>query len=144
MGINNVSEASDGSLRGRRKSTLTPANQRSQAPGQRVKPHHEYGQGSSSFGVPLYCLQRLGDDQVTVDGDGQQVYHGGDAEQGSTERIHLTAYRGRKEHTEMSQQENSCSSNAFTAEQRRAECVVLENKKQMYPSLQTPILCRDS
>lgn len=37
-------------------------------------------------------LQRLGDNQVAVDGDGQEVYHGGDAKQGATERIHLTAY----------------------------------------------------
>lgn len=37
-------------------------------------------------------LQGLGDNQVAVDGDGQEVYHGGDAKQGATERIHLTAY----------------------------------------------------
>lgn len=80
---------------GKGKSTLTPANQRSQTPGQRIKPDHEDGQGSSSFGAPVYCLQWLGDNHVAVDGDGQQVYHGGDAEQGSTERIHLTAYGGR-------------------------------------------------
>lgn len=73
---------------------LTPANQRSQTPSQRVKPDHEDGQSGPAFGAPAYGLQRLGDDQVAVDGDGQEVYHGGDAEEGAAEGVHLTACRG--------------------------------------------------
>lgn len=38
-------------------------------------------------------LQRLGDDYVAVNGDGQQVDHGGDAEQGAAEGVHLTAWK---------------------------------------------------
>lgn len=81
---------------------LTPANQRSQTPSQRVKPDHEDGQGGPSLGAPVHGLQGLGDNQVAVDGDGQQVYHGGDAEQGAAERIHLTACREMR-HVQMDQ-----------------------------------------
>lgn len=41
----------------------------------------------------MYGLQRLGDNHIAVNGDGQEVYHGGDAKQGAAERIHLTAYK---------------------------------------------------
>lgn len=50
---------------------LTPANQRSQTPSQGVKPDHENGQGGSSLGAPVYGLQRLGDNQIAVNRDGQ-------------------------------------------------------------------------
>lgn len=40
----------------------------------------------------MHRLQGLGDHQVAVDRDGQEVYHGGDAEQGAAERVHLATY----------------------------------------------------
>lgn len=70
---------------------LTPANQRCQTPGQRVKPDAQDGQRGSAFGVPLDGLQRFGDDQVAIDRDGQQVYHRGDAKQCATECIYFTS-----------------------------------------------------
>lgn len=70
---------------------LTPANERSQTPSQRVQPDHDDGHGGPSLGAPAHGLQRLGDDHVAIDGDGQEVYHGGDAEQGAAERVQLTA-----------------------------------------------------
>lgn len=50
---------------------LTPANQRSKTPSQGVKPDHENGQSGSSLGAPVYGLQRLGDNQIAVNRDGQ-------------------------------------------------------------------------
>lgn len=74
------------------KAELTPADQRSQTPGQRVEPNHEDGQSRPSLGAPTDGLQGLGDHHITVDGDGQQVDHGGDAKQGAAESVHLTRY----------------------------------------------------
>lgn len=75
---------------------LTPSQQRCQTPRQRVKPHQDDCQRGSALGVPVDGLQRLSDHYVAVDGDSQQVDHGGDPEQGATECIHLTAQRQTK------------------------------------------------
>ncbi len=71
---------------------LTPANQRCQTPGQRVDPDAQDGQEGSAFGVPLDSLQWFGDDQVSIDRDGQQVYHRADAKQRTTECIYFTSW----------------------------------------------------
>lgn len=78
-----------------KKAELTPAHERSQTPGQRVEPNHEDGQSRPSLGAPVDGLKGLGDHHVTVNGDGQQVDHGGDAKEGATEGVHLTAYKDR-------------------------------------------------
>lgn len=70
-------------------------------------------------------LQGLGDHHVAVNGDGQQVDHGGDAKQGTAEGVHLAAYEAK--HT-------------LRRSNKGTEACALEN----YPSLQTPIPCRDS
>lgn len=50
---------------------LTPANQRSQTPSERIKPDQEDGESSFPFGAPVYGLQGLGDDQIAFNRDGQ-------------------------------------------------------------------------
>lgn len=69
---------------------LTPSNKRSQTPGQCIEPDRDNGQSGSFLGAPVDGLQWFGDHQVAIDGDGQQVYHGGDAKQGTAESIHFT------------------------------------------------------
>lgn len=53
----------------------------------------------------MYGLQRFGDDNITVDGDGQKVYHRGDAKQGATERVHLTSYQNGNTYKHVTQQQ---------------------------------------
>lgn len=48
----------------------------------------------------MHGLQGLGDHHVSVNGDGQQVDHGGDAKEGATEGIHLTAYQNKPQNEE--------------------------------------------
>lgn len=77
--------------------TLTPAQERRQAPGQRVEPHQADVDASAPPGGPLDGPQRFGDDDVAVDRDGEQVDHGGDSKQGPAEGVHLTAWQTRGE-----------------------------------------------
>lgn len=74
-----------------KKDELTPAQQRSQAPEQRVEPHQQDDEAGSPLRRPANGLQGLGDDDVAVDGDSQQVDHGCYPKQGPTEGIHFTA-----------------------------------------------------
>jgi len=71
---------------------LTPADERGQAPCQGVEPDQQDGHDGSALGVPVHGLQGPGDDQVAVQGDGQQVDHGRDAKQRPAERIQLTTW----------------------------------------------------
>lgn len=90
---------------------LTPANKWGQTPSERVEPDQYDGHGGSTFGVPLHGLQGLGDDEVAVDGDGQQVYHRGDAKEGPTKGIHLTGWDKYSPETQVSLYVFALSSN---------------------------------
>lgn len=46
---------------------------------------------SASLGGPLYGLQRLGNDNVALNRDGQKIYHGSDSKESAAEGIHFTA-----------------------------------------------------
>ena len=71
---------------------LTPTQQGRQTPGQRVEPDQQDHHHGAPARDPADGLQGLGDDDVAVQGDGQQVDHGGDAEQRPAECVHLTAW----------------------------------------------------
>lgn len=70
---------------------LTPPQQRRKAPGQRVQPDEGNVETGALLRGPLYGLQGLGDHNVAIDGDGQEVYHGGYSKPSSTESIDFTA-----------------------------------------------------
>lgn len=71
--------------------SLTPPQERSKAPGQRVQPDEGDVDARALLGGPLYGLQGFGDDNVAIDGDGEEVDHGGYSKPGSAESIDFTA-----------------------------------------------------
>lgn len=72
---------------------LTPAEERRQAPAQRVGPgHHEDDEGPLPRQHSNGC-ERPRDDEVTVDSDHRHCDHGADPKQSATESIQLATCR---------------------------------------------------
>lgn len=77
----------------REEGSLTPPQERCKAPGERVQPDEGYIHPRAFLGGPLDGLQWFGDHNVAINGDGQEVYHGGYSKPSSAEGIDFTACR---------------------------------------------------
>lgn len=73
---------------------LTPAEERRQAPAQRIRPHRQQDEERPFPWQHADGGQRARDDEVTVDGDHHQRDHGADPKEGAAEGVELAACRG--------------------------------------------------